>query len=247
MSKAQFALHSILVFIVAFFFVSCGGGTSGSGLKTYQGTVTTVDNKALPQVAVTIEDTGDSSFTNNEGQFAIKSNASGSEVRFLLESPQFSSRFTLKDIPDESSRIEMTVTVDPETQSTQVSNVSVRAWMAGTCDFYFENREVIRQSNRVPTGTVCSLNVRILGDGSPLANVPVALQYSSCAPHSTWETLLVTQTGSGSHTGAAELNFQFIDSETFCRYRIIAPFGVQGITGVTYPIDTFTEQEYFKR
>ncbi len=226
---------------------SCGGGTSGSGLKTYQGRVITPFNEALSEVAVTIEDTGDSSVTDVNGRFSIKSNAAGATVRFLLESPDFTTRFTLIDIPDESSRIGMRVTVNPQTNETTVKNLSVRTWMAGYCEPFFESREVIRQIKNVPDGTECSLNVRVLRDGQPVADLPIALQYSSCEPGSSWQLLRESRTGTGNHQGAAELNFGFIDSSEFCRYRVIAPYNGPNTPGVPYPIDTFTEQEFFGR
>lgn len=231
-----------ILFLIALF-NGCGGGTSGSGLKTYEGNIETTDGRALAGVNITIETTGDSSVTDNSGGFTIKSDAHGHEVPFLLESTEFQNHFILKDIPEDSSRITLTVTVNTRTDTIEVSNIRVRAQFAGLCDFYFENREIIRQSNRVPPDTICSLSVEVLGEGRRLVDVPVALQYASCEANAEWKTLVTTYTGSGEHAGSAEINFEFKDSAEFCRYRVLAP--VNGSTFGTYPIDTFTEQEYF--
>lgn len=234
-------------FIVFLAFCGCGGGTSGSGIKTYEGTVSTTDGRALTGVHITIEATGDNSFTDANGAFAIKSDASGQEVSFLLESPEFENRFVLQDIPSDSSGITVEVTVDTETDVIQVSNVTLRAWFAGLCDQYFENREIIRQANRIPKGTVCSLNVEVLGDGKRLPNIPLALEYAACEPGSPWRVLQNASTGAGPRAGSAEINFEFKDSEQFCRYRVVLTERIGNSQVASYPIDTFSEQEFFEK
>ncbi len=233
-------------FTVALLFLGgCGGGTSGSGLRTYEGRVSSTTGEALPGVIVTIETTGDSSVTDSEGAFVIKSDASGDGVPFLLESPEFKNRFVIENVPDESARISMDLTVNTVTDAVHVENVRIRAWFAGLCDQYFENREVIRQANHVPSATVCSLNVEVLGDGQRLENVPVSLEVAACPPGSEWRTIKSVTTGAESHAGSAEINFEFQDSQTFCRYRVKVDTNSRNAKFATYPIDTFSEQEYF--
>lgn len=227
--------------------VVVGTTSSGSGVSSYEGNVSTSEGRSLSNVSVTIETTGDSTVTDEQGEFAIDSDAGGKEVPFLLESSSFTSRFTLKDIPEETSRITMQIILDPNTGISEVRNVNVGAWFAGLCDIYFENREVIRQANRVPPGTVCSLNVRVFGDGRPLRHIPIALEYSACTLGSEWKLLQTTQTGEGRHQGYAEINFPFIDSAEYCRYRVVAPYNDSKRRPVTYPIDTLTEQEYVRK
>lgn len=225
--------------------VGCGGGTDGSGIKTYEGHISENNGQSLADVLVTIESTGDSGVSDKDGNFQFRSDAEGPEVPFVLQSSRFTSRFLVRDIPAESSRVRLELIVDPQTSVTEVRQLHVRAWFAGLCDHYFENGAVIRQANRVPEGTECSINVRVFGDGQPLASVPVALQYSACTPGAQWETLVTASTGDGQHQGYAEVNFSFVDSPQFCRYRIVAPYQIEGISPVAYPIDTFSEQKYF--
>lgn len=235
----------LAVFLLCLLIGGCGGGTSGSGIKTYEGRVASVAGSALPGVNVTIESTGDSAVTDTLGAFVLKSDAFGAEVPFLIESPEFQNRFVLRDVEEESSRITMEVTVNTVTDEVEVNNVTVRAQFAGLCDYYFENREIIRQANRVPPGTVCSLNVQVLGDGRRLTGVPVTLQYAGCEFGAPWNGLQTVITGEGAHAGSAEINFEFKDSNEYCRYRVLVPVGAGSSSFSTYPIDTFTEQEYF--
>lgn len=229
---------------VSVILVGCGGGTDGSGLKTYEGNVSSKEGRVLSGVNVTIETTGESSVTNSNGQFVIKSDAYGAEVPFILESSEFENRFILKDITESSARITMDISVDTATDIIEVNNVRIRAWFAGLCDQFFENREVIRQANRVPPGTVCSLNVEVLGDGGRLSSIPVVLEVAACEPGSPWRDIKTVQTGEGPRAGSAEINFEFRDSASFCRYRVRVDTPARNSRFAVYPIDTFSEQEF---
>lgn len=237
-----FCLVSASIFLT--FGLGCGGGTSGSGIRSFEGDITDESGSPLGNVRVTITATGDSALTDASGQFLIESDAGGSEVPFILESPKFLAHFTLSGINQDSSRVSVRLKVDTKTDEVEISHFSVKVGIVGACNVYFENGEVIRQANRVPPGTRCAMNIQVLGDGVPRGNIPVALQYNSCTPGGTWETLQQTVTGIGKFRGEASLDFEFIDSATFCRYRVVAPFNYGNYRPVAYPIDTFTEQEF---
>jgi len=76
--------------------------------------------------------------------------------------------------------------------------------------------------------------------------VPVALQYAGCSGEAEWRTIKIENTGTGKSRGFAEINFEFIDSAEYCRYRVVAPYYQTKTAPLVYPIDTFTEQEYYK-
>ena len=222
----------------------CGGGTSGSGLKSYDGIVASTDGTPLTGVNVTITSTGDSGVTNEKGEFSIASHASGDAVEILLESPMFSNSFVVKNVPTTSSRVRVNVKVDTAQNTVQVEEFGVRAGIVGLCDTYFENNEVIRQANEVPKGTICTIKLKVYGDGDLRSHIPVALQYAACPQGSPWTTLATGMTGVGTELGSEKLSFTFIDSPEFCRYRVIAPYKFQNYRGVKYPLETFSYQRY---
>ncbi len=238
-------LQTLFLFLCVPFITGCGGGTSGSGLKSFDGMLVNRSGAALGGVLITIETTGDSAVTDADGHFVIISDVYGDEVTFLIESDEIRRKFSLKDVPQDSSRYTVDVTLDTGSDFIKVSNIRVNARFAGLCDYYFENREIIRQSNRVPEGTVCSLNVDVLSDGRRLENIPVILQYARCEPNSRWNTILVTKTGERERAGSAEVNFVYVDSPEFCRYRVVSPSDSEPFA--SYPIDTFSEQEFFSK
>ena len=44
--------------------------------------------------------------------------------------------------------------------------------------------------------------------------------------------------------GVAQVPFTYIDDQKNCVYRIVAPFGVDGLREVVYEVDTFTKQAF---
>ncbi len=221
----------------------CGGGTSGTGIKSYEGVVkNAVNDEPLPNVTVTEEETGASTVTDPRGQFLLVSEAKGEELQFHLESDEFESRFIVHNVPEESARVTVEVAVDVQEHSIQVEQLSMRAGMVGACDRYFENHDVIRQSNRVPSNTLCTLKAIVLGDGQRRSNVPVALQVRACQIGAEWRTLQVVKTDSGVHRGVAQISFPYLDSISYCQYRLVAPFEYKDYRPVTFPLHTYTAQ-----
>lgn len=234
------------LFLIFFLLCSggCGGGTSGSGLKNYHGSIDDTSSRALPGVNVTIESTGDNTTTDTDGKFAFQSSAFGKDISFLIESTDFKSRVVLQEIPESSAHISLKIVVDTRTDVAVVNQLNVRAGFVGLCDNYFENTETIRQANQVPDGTVCTLSAIVRGDGQLLNNIPVALEYSGCNETSAWETIAVALTGLEEENGEGKVKFSFPyhDSSTYCRYRIVAPSDSSIHVPVYFPIVTFTEQ-----
>ncbi len=240
MARRAIVSHLILIqFFVCC--VGCGGGTSGTGLNAYEGTV--VDRKGSPVqgMRLTIESTGDSTESDERGDFLLHSSASGAEVSILAEQGSFSQKITVKNVFEEHSRVRIALTVDAIGQKASNTDFNVKAGMVGICDYYFENRSTIRQANQVPSGTVCTLKVDVLANGSYLDGATVALQYASCGEGATWTTLSTATTGEYA-PGSAKISFEFASSAEFCRYRLVAPYHLGRAWPILYPIDTFAEQ-----
>jgi hypothetical protein len=222
---------------------ACGGGTGGTGVKVYQGNVRTLDQKPLRDARLTIEDTGETSSTDAEGNFSLFSKAFGARVNFLFETPQFSTSFTLTNISEDSSRINIGLVVDPALRKVEITQFSVKANIIGDCMRYFSNQESIEQIDEIPSSgsVLCTLDIRVYGDGLLRRKIPVVLQHSNCDSGSPWVTDEQTETGDGKHRGIARINFQFSPSKESCRYRILAPFNYRGFTPLSYPINTLIE------
>lgn len=238
-------LWAIFPLLLFFSFQACGGGTGGTGVKAYEGTVRTLDQMPLNDAHLTIEDTGETSTSDVDGNFVIYSKAYGARVKFLLETPLFSTSFTLNDISEDSSRVNVALVVDPASKRVNITQFSVKAKIVGDCMPYFTNGESIDQSVELPYPGIktCTLDIRVYGDGLPRRKIPIALQHAGCDPNSLWIEDAQTETGDGNHRGKAKLSFQFSPSEDACRYRILAPFNYRGFSPLAYPINTLLTQQ----
>jgi hypothetical protein len=137
--------------------MACGGGTSGSGLNVYEGQVVLNDGKSIAGAVITIESSGDSTTSKANGKFRLFSGASGDQVVLLAETATLTKRVSLRNIFEEHSRVRVQIVMDQRPTDRAPQHFNVRTYMAGLCDAYFENRETIRQSNRFPFGTVCTI------------------------------------------------------------------------------------------
>lgn len=222
---------------------ACGGGTSGSGLNSYEGRVVNQSGAPLEGVRLTIESTGETTETDFQGYFILQSGASDAQIYLLAQRGDFKDRLRVDNVFEGDSRFRIDVTIDSIRQRAAVTNFNMRARMVGLCDYYFENGIFIRQSNRVPGGTTCTLRVELFADGSPLNDARVALEYSSCDAGAQWKLLKEVTTGVEGEDGAAKIRFAYRSAPDFCRYRIVAPYRFATAWPLYYPIETFQENK----
>ena len=239
--KKQAFFRSVLAQFICVFLVSCGGGTSGTGLNEYEGRVTDISGAPVNGAVMTVQSTGDSATTDANGEFLITSEASGEEVSILAEAEGFSGHVKVRNVFPEHSRIRINMTIDRVKQEASKVDFNVKAQFVGFCDYYFENRSTIRQANAVPGGTICTVKVDLLADGQRLDGASVALEYASCEQNAIWRPVVAGITGA-ENPGEVKLSFEFISSSKFCRYRVVAPYKLGNAWPVYYPIDTFAEQ-----
>jgi len=245
MLKKAFSILTTIILCLAL--SCCGGGTQGTAtgdnVKSFEGDVFSAnDHTVLPDVNVTLVQTGDNTTTDGAGHFTLQTGAVTGDATFLLESPQFKTSFTVKALDGGQSKVHVDVAVNTVTDTADISELTLKAGMVGFCDLYFENRDVIRQANRLPLDTVCTLSVQIQGDGEPLPNFPFALESLSCAPNSTWRLVKKSRTGTAQNSGHGKISFKFDDSVDSCYYRIITPYNLKGLTPVEYDLVTSTAQ-----
>ena len=170
--------------------IGCGGGSSGTGVRTFDGRILTTQNDPLSGATVTVVQTGDSTVTDAQGFFSLDSEDTKSSVDFAIDASDVHTVVNVATIDPSSTSISLNVKVDKVKNSAQVQIVDVRAQIVGTCDPAFENNEVIRQANKIAKGTICTVRVKVFGDGHPLVGEKIALQRHSCASDAApWTTI----------------------------------------------------------
>jgi hypothetical protein len=150
--------------------LGCGGGTSGSGVKSFEGKISRRNGASVPNAQISIESTGESSISDSNGNFALQSSVSGDSVDFTIEAESASQRFSVNGLSDEDVRVALDIVLEGPGIAPAVHNLSMRAWFVGLCEPFFDNGDVIRQQALVPRGAICSLNVELLGDGQRLSS-----------------------------------------------------------------------------
>ncbi|MCI5066212.1 carboxypeptidase-like regulatory domain-containing protein [bacterium] len=236
-----------LLLIVMGILTGCGGGSGGTGTtverRLIEGTV--VDEVETPVVGaeVTILDTGDTTITGDLGNFSFESEINTASIQLEVKTPGFEAvtRVEIGDNPNQGIALE--ITVNSTLQEIEVDELEVEAKIVGVCDFFFENRRTIRQSNEVPKGGVdCTARITVSALGTPLSQVPVGIEYKRCAANSRWMKLAESSTLGPPNSGVAQIQFRFFDDRTHCVYRIRAPFEVPRSPEIVYKVDTFTKQ-----
>jgi hypothetical protein len=117
-------LLTLLLGVSSFLFTSgcgSGGGTEGSGLRTLEGTAVNVSS-GQPEagVAVTIESTGETAVSDDEGKFELVTEISDQPITLLFEKGSaLSARATISEVSPADPVLKLDVAVD--TQRNQVA------------------------------------------------------------------------------------------------------------------------------
>ncbi len=118
-----------LVVLCVTVLTSCGGGgTSGSGSPTIRllsGYIHSAPGIPLPGVTVTIEETGDSSLTDDAGLFRITTSLAPGDIHLFLESGDFEGSTVVNDIPEGVTEVVVDLSVNLDTALVQVVSVRV--------------------------------------------------------------------------------------------------------------------------
>jgi hypothetical protein len=233
-----------LLLVIVLALMGCGGGSAGTGtgpVVVVQGAVLDESGTPVEDVHVRVVETGNEDTTSSSGEFEIETVPDSGNVTLEVSSDTGVAYITI-DIPEDGGTVSITLRIDPRLTQVDAESLEVGAAIVGRCDIYFENTRIIRQSNKVPGDLSCVAKASVTSDGRRLAGVPVVVQYRDCDELLPWTTVAAGSTLNTPNIGIAQLRFPFIDDETHCLYRIVAPFGVPGLPALERIIHTSTYQ-----
>ena len=231
-------------------FVGCGGGTSGTGLSTYEGVILNADGTPSAGAKVKLVQNHDTAVTDSQGAFEIVTPPLAQPGTLSVTTDAASATVQLKSNPQDGEQVKVSIKIgDSSGDSTSTTiftadEIQMSAKIVGLCEAYFENNDVIRQSNHTPNAVTCTLKAKISSDGQPQSYVRVAIQSRSCEANSPWITEESGLTESGLHQGVLQLEFHFYSSLQKCQYRVIAPYHEAGVDPIIKKFQTFAEKEY---
>ena len=197
---------------------------------------------------MTIVESNDTGITDGSGNFSIEGPLVSGDIQVSVQRGTLNATVIVPNVSAEPTTISLDVQVSqsntPMPSQVSSSNLEVVSKIVGSCDVFFENFRIIRQSNPTPPTVTCIVRSTLKGDGKTLGKVPITIQVRRCSAGSRWRTIAEGLTSSGTHSGVAQVPFTFIDDAKNCVYRVVAPAGVDGMKGVVYEIDTFTKQQF---
>jgi hypothetical protein len=235
-----------LALVIVLALMGCGGGSAGTGTGTepivlVQGAVVNESGEPVSDVSVRILESGSQDTTSTSGEFELTTPPVAGQVTLEISS-ETGVAYVNVDIPEDGGTVSIRLTVNPRLTEVNAATLEVGAAIVGRCDIYFENRLTIRQANRVPSGLTCVAKVTVLSDARKLADVPFVVQYRDCAGLNPWITVAAASTMKKPNQGIGQVRFPFIDDETHCIYRILAPVGVPGLPELERTVHTLTYQ-----
>lgn len=227
------AISSLFLLLIAFSFISCGGGTSGSGVGVVKGEVREVAGAPIGGATVAVIETGDIAVTNPDGSFEIPTSQPTDRVTLQVSDDIVDVKVPVGDVPSNAQAISIAVVIDRDTNTgaatvidySKVGSFSLSATVVGACGDYFENTQKgIVQTKELRDGTECVLKATVFGDDSLEAGVLVGIERRGCEPNAQWRLTATARTESGPHQGIAQVPFRFFNSLASCEYRISAPY-----------------------
>jgi hypothetical protein len=110
--------------IVLLLLNACGGGSSGTGVKSFMGSVQFDDGQPAPAVEVIIPESGASTQTDKDGLFGVDTELMSDRSDVSLVTDGVESSVAVEAIPAGDAEILMSVVLD--TQSRKVAKADVR-------------------------------------------------------------------------------------------------------------------------
>lgn len=227
----------------------CGGGSVGTGTEpriaktTFVGAVTSEAGQPVAGALILLLNTKEAATSAPDGTFQLDSTLDGGTASFSVTAGQVQGSVDVANVPSDGAAVNLAVVVNFDDRTVSLNNLSITAKIEGNCDPFFENTRTIRQSGRVPDGTMCPLRVRTSSAAGPVSGVPFVLQRARCFAGAPWHDVGSGVTGNVA-PGFGELAFAFSNAEEFCVYRIVVPYGIADLRPQIFNVDTFRKQAF---
>ncbi len=125
-------LIRFLSFMIYIFCLACGGGTGGTGDiggpdTRFYGTVISADGEALANAEVTVADSGDSAYTDRNGNFDIVTKLSDNSPQLLVRSDNLEQIIDIGELTSLDSEVKLSILVDSPNNSIKMEAIEISA------------------------------------------------------------------------------------------------------------------------
>jgi hypothetical protein len=100
----------------------CGGGTQGTGGIAIEGRILKTDGTGLSDTTVTVAQTGDSTTTDQNGSFSLRTSVVG-DASLLLESTTFSTEVAIGTVSTNTATVRLTISVNEDDNSSSIDEI----------------------------------------------------------------------------------------------------------------------------
>lgn len=128
MSTTIVTILCLLGMICVLLLASCGGGTGGTGgdgSTRISGKLLNQDRQPVAAGNIAISETGDSSVSDSEGNFALNAEVPGNTVTFFVEKDSTEASATLSDVPDRPLAIDVTLQLDQPRRALSIAEPKI--------------------------------------------------------------------------------------------------------------------------
>lgn len=100
---------------------SCGGGTDGSGVRSFGGQVLSENASPLAGATITVAETGDSAVTDEDGNFSISTRLAEGQTSatFVIQAEAVSTSAVLSDLNPSAAQVGVLIVVDRPSNTAQ--------------------------------------------------------------------------------------------------------------------------------
>ena len=124
MSDLNVALFSTILLLL----IACGGGSTGTGGtgSEFSGKLVDITDKPVQDGTLTIEETGDSSTTDGEGNFAIEADVPPGMVTILVQAENSEGKTVMNDIPTGRQQVILNLKFNAREHTVEVTDRVVK-------------------------------------------------------------------------------------------------------------------------
>lgn len=122
MKRICLSLIGILVFLIVLL-PGCGGGTRGTGGIDFNGQVVSLKGAPLPNVVVTVSQSGDETRTDEQGLFSVNSSVNPGEVSLIVTTSAFSGEVPVGVVTEQTSSLKVKIIVDEDNEKLESSEI----------------------------------------------------------------------------------------------------------------------------
>lgn len=115
----------VLLISIVSLSLGCGGGTSGTGVKEFEGSLTTLGGDPVVGARITLVESGTTVTTDSQGKFALSGDLPEGQVALQVETNGVTNTVTISQLPRGEAAVNVELQLNQQTSSVTATNVII--------------------------------------------------------------------------------------------------------------------------